>query len=134
MIYNDKQLEKTKENLRKFHDSHTKIQSSYNDDPLFRKIMSDATASQMEELKSEIEEYECLISGNYSFQEVYTTDELRNDLTKRRISRKIREEEMAKFLELSLVEFQRMEDSQYKGASLEILGLAAKYLELEVEE
>ena len=134
MIYNDKQLEITKKNLRKFQDSLTKIQSGYNDDPLFRNVMSDATKSQIEELKSEIEAYECLISGNYNFQEIYTIDELRNDLTKRRISCKVSEEKMAKFLGLGLIEFQRLEDSQYKGASQEILGRAAKYLELEVEE
>jgi HTH-type transcriptional regulator / antitoxin HigA len=131
MIKNDRQYRITKAQVRAF----TTAVSSVRTEPVppgmdrrFANIQRRALKSQLEEMTSDVEEYEALKAGKVTEFEAQSLNELPVLLVKARIARGLTQKEMAERLHVKEQQVQRWESNNFHGVSIETLKAMADAL------
>ena len=122
MIRNEKQYRIAKGRIEEFEHSladYTSQTATNAEDKLWLKVQKEALSSQLEELRSDAEEYDTLRAGGLSLLEVSSLDEIPQALVKARIAAGLTQKELADRLGLKEQQIQRYEAADYAGASLE---------------
>jgi ribosome-binding protein aMBF1 (putative translation factor) len=122
MIKNERQYKITKAQAEKF----ASALASYRRDPsldrdlhpLLRKAQEDALESQLADLESELQEYDALKAGQFSFDQLGSIADLPKTLIRARIARGMSQRELADLLGLKEQQIQRYEATDYEAASL----------------
>lgn len=86
--------------------------------PLLLKAQEDALRSQLEDLRTEIAEYEALTSGKARVPEVKSLDQLPQILIQARIANGLSQRDLAEKLSMKEQQIQRYESTEYASASL----------------
>lgn len=132
MIYNErqyqsahKQFEKLSESLNAFKPSGVEWLDS---------AQLDALESQIQDIKSEIKEYELIKEGKVSYSECSGLSELPKALIYARIGLGLTQKDLAEKLGIPTQQLQRYEASSYMGASLSRLISVAEVLNVKIRE
>jgi len=131
MIKNDRQYRMTKAHVRTFADAIEGMRSApvpEGADPTIRDVQRRALQSQVEELSSELKEYEALRAGNVTSFEAASLSDLPLLLVKARIARGQTQRELAERLNVKEQQVQRWEGNEFHGASLDTLRAVADAL------
>ena len=138
MIKNERQYRITRTQAEHFfqalYDLDTQESNADAEHPLFRKAKRDAVASQLEELQSQLREYEDLIAGRFEFDRLNSVAELPAILVKARIARGMSQRQLADLLGLKEQQIQRYEATDFVSASLARIKEIADVLSLNVEQ
>lgn len=123
MIKNDRQYRITKAMAAKFEESlktldSGKIQPAPGVDPIIQRAERDALKSQLDDLRSELREYEELATGKVGILELGSIAELPQALVRARIASGMSQKELAKKLGLKEQQIQKYESTDYQQASL----------------
>jgi len=102
--------------------------------PLLRKAEVAALKSQLEELQTEIEEYEGLRSGKRRVFQLESFEELPRALIQARIAAGLSQEQLAARLKLKAQQIQRYEATDYASASLSRLAQVVRALGVKIRE
>jgi ribosome-binding protein aMBF1 (putative translation factor) len=136
MIKNERQYRITKAQAEKFEQALRKLETqpaeAEKPHPLLGQAMKDALASQYDELRQQLDEYEALISGRRKVFEGNSFDELPEMLIKARIAAGLTQKELAERLGLKEQQLQRYEATEYQSASLSRLAEIARALGIKV--
>jgi transcriptional regulator with XRE-family HTH domain len=122
MIRNERQYRITKARVEEFERALADFSSrtaTTDEDKLWLKVQKDALGSQLDELRSDVGEYEILRARGLSTLEVNSFDEIPQALVKARIAVGLTQKDLADRLSLKEQQIQRYEASDYAGASLE---------------
>jgi transcriptional regulator with XRE-family HTH domain len=137
MIKNDRQYRITKAQAEKFEHALAQLQDSSSVDvdihPLIRKAQADAARSQLEELRSELAEYESLRAGIHEFPALQAFNDLPKFLIQARIARGLSQRELAERLGLKMQQIQRYEATEYEGASFARIKEVIQALQLDAK-
>lgn len=137
MITNDRQFKITKNQAQKFlaaiNSFHTDPNNSESERHLAELRLAQLK-SQLEDLESQIQEYEDLASGSITDFEANSLAELPKLLIKARIARGWTQKQLATRLNLKEQQIQRYEGDSYMSASLSTIQAIADILELRVSE
>src|SRR5882762_8579604 len=120
MIKNDRQYRLTKSQARAFETALGELGTAAvrsKTDQGLAEIQRKAIESQLEELSSEVLEYEALRSGRTKTFEAQSLDELPGLLVKARIARGMLHKDLASILKVKEQQVQRWEANNYAGAS-----------------
>jgi transcriptional regulator with XRE-family HTH domain len=131
MIKNDRQYRLTKTQARTFESAISELTSQTlprGTDPKLAEIQKAALESQLEELNSEVSEYEALKSGKITSFEAHSLDELPRLLVKARIARGLMHKDLASLLKVKEQQVQRWESNDFAGTSIENLKAVADAL------
>ncbi len=136
MIKNERQYRITKAQAEKFEQALEKLKAQPKQDdqmhPLLRRAQIDALQSQLDDLRSELREYDTWKSGNLEFTEIETLVELPRVLIRARIASGMSQKVLAERLGLKEQQIQRYEATEYASASLstvnKIAGVIAEAL------
>lgn len=135
MITNDKQyrsaraaIERLKVDLAQLGAVTTEVH------PILRKAQADGLQSQIEELETEIAEYDALQSGAVTDFEAEGLHDLPDILIRARIARRMSQKDLGTFLGIAEQQVQRYEAERYRSASLERLSDVAAALDITVRE
>ncbi|MEG3851085.1 helix-turn-helix transcriptional regulator [Microcoleus sp. herbarium19] len=126
-IKNEQQYQHTLDWLRRFEQSVAEFDSNetLKDEPVRWQLHRDSYQSQVDELKSEIAEYERLVNCNNTQPiqiKVDSLNKLPDALIKARIAAKISQQELAQILGIDPERVKQYEDTDYQCASfVEIL-------------
>ena len=135
MIRNERQYKITKHQLEKLKIAFTKLQEPSNaEDDWAISLQLDALNSQIEELYSELKEFESLSSGQFVIEHCSDLRELPSSLIKARIANGLSQKQLAELLNLKAQQIQRYEASEYMGASLSTLIKVADQLNIRISE
>jgi DNA-binding XRE family transcriptional regulator len=96
--------------------------------------MGDALASQLDDLKNDVLEYETLRAGGVRQRVFRSLRELPQALIEARIVARLSQRELAERLDLYEQQIQKYEATGYAGASLERIQDIADELGIEIEE
>lgn len=120
MITNEVQYRATKAHLARFEDAlaNLKATSGTTHPSRLARAEIDAVASQADDLRNELAEYERLRSGRLSEFEASSLSELAGLLVKARIARGWSQRQLADALGVAEQQVQRYESSDYRSASL----------------
>ena len=120
MIKNERQYRITKAQAEKFIVSLSQLTAlpSGETHPLLRKAQEDALNSQIEELTSQLSEYESLQSGQQIVLETASFSELPRALIRSRIAAGLSQKQLAGRLGLKEQQIQQYEATEYSAASL----------------
>ena len=135
MIKNDRQYRITKAQVRAFADAASNVRTApvpAGVDRSFADIQRRALESQLQEMTSDVEEYEALKSGNVKAFEAQSLKDLPVLLVKARIARGITQKELAGRLHVKEQQVQRWESNDFHGASIETLRAIAEALSVVV--
>ena len=124
MIKNDRQYRITKAQVRAFTAAVSEVRSEPVPDGIdrrFTEIQSRALKSQLEELTSDVEEYEALKGGKVMEFEAQSLNDFPLLLVKARIARGMTQKELAERLHVKEQQVQRWESNDFHGASIETL-------------
>jgi transcriptional regulator with XRE-family HTH domain len=131
MIKNDRQYSLSKAQIRLFESAIAEINAQRIPSGLDRKfpdVQRKALESQLQELNSEVQEYEALKAGKVTTFEANSLDDLPTLLVKARIARGITHKELANRLNVKEQQVQRWESNDFSGASIENLKAIADAL------
>ena len=137
MITNDRQYRITKAQMQRLQiglDAAVKRKPSANVHPKIHVAMGKGIASQIEELQSQIDEYEALQRGEVTDQVITGLGNLSLALIRARIAARFTQKELAERLDIPEQQVQRYEATLYAGASLSRLAEVADVLALTIEE
>lgn len=90
-------------------------------DPLIAAAEKDALRSQIDELETQLSEYDQLRVAGAAFVEPSTLDNIAENLIKTRIAKGLSQKQLGELLGVKAQQIQRYESSQYEGASLKRL-------------
>ena len=121
MIKNERQYRITKAQADRFQRTISDVTSNPTPSlhPVLRKAQLAGLKSQLEDLRSEIQEYEALRSGKRRMIALDSIEELPKTLIQARIAAGLSQEELAAKLGLKPQQIQRYEATNYQSASLE---------------
>jgi len=121
MIKNERQYRITKAQAERFERTISDVTSNPNSSrhPVLRKAELAGLKSQLEDLQSEIQEYEALRSGKRRMIALDSIEDLPKTLIQARIVAGLSQEELAARLGLKPQQIQRYEATNYQSASLE---------------
>jgi len=102
--------------------------------PKAAKAMRDGLRSQLDDLETELGEYDVLRHGEVATLEADSIIGIGEALIKARIVRNLTQKELAERLSLAEQQIQRYEATQYRGVSAERLQQVADALKLSVHE
>jgi ribosome-binding protein aMBF1 (putative translation factor) len=121
MIKNERQYRITKAQVDRFERGMAETMTKPNPaiHPKLRKAELDALRSQLDDLRSEIREYEALRSGKRRVLSLTSIEELSRTLIQARIAAGLSQEELASKLGLKPQQVQRYEATNYRTASLQ---------------
>lgn len=138
MIKNEHQYEITKAAAEKFEVALARLiesaQQSGAPHSLLWKVQKDALQSQLDQLHSEIEEYELLSSGKQSVLELQSLEELPFSLIKARIAAGLTQKDLANRLGLPEQQVQRYEANDYASANFSRVLEVSRALGIKVVE
>jgi ribosome-binding protein aMBF1 (putative translation factor) len=138
MIKNERQYRITKAQADKFEQALAKLKAHPKEGdqmhPLLRQAQIDALQSQLDDLHSELEEYEALKSGRQKTIEIESFDELPRALIQARIASGISQRELAQKLGLKEQQIQRYEATEYASASFERLRKIVNVLGIKINQ
>jgi DNA-binding transcriptional regulator YiaG len=103
-------------------------------DPRIHQAMQDATASERDELRAQLERYDDLRSGRVAQRTLTSIRELPIALIEARIASRLTQRELAEQLGVPEQQVQRWEANGYTGVSIERVQEIADALNLEVLE
>ncbi len=122
MIKNERQYRITKAQAARFAKALGALSQRTNADsglhPLVAKAQEDAVKSQLEELETELREYESLKAGEFQLDSLKLVAELPSILIKARIAQGMSQRELAERIGLKEQQIQRYEATDYASASL----------------
>ena len=119
MITNEVQYRNTKAHLARFEEALANLRAKSGDKPSkLAQAEIDAVASQGEDLRAELVEYDRLRSGKISNLEASSLAELASLLVKARIARGWTQRRLAEALGIAEQQVQRYESTDYRSASL----------------
>ncbi|MDR1969265.1 MAG: helix-turn-helix domain-containing protein [Burkholderiaceae bacterium] len=98
------------------------------------KAMRDGLRSQLEDLETELAEYDALRQGQATTLEAQSIAGIGEALIKARIMRRLTQKQLAERLSLAEQQVQRYEATQYGGVAVERLQQVADALKLRVHE
>ncbi len=134
MILNDRQFRITSKTVRDFTEAlKVEIQNKETPDWLHETNVN-AIRSQIDDLQSQIKEYELLKSGKKKFSTVSDLQNLPLTMIQARIAQNLTQADLASKIGLSEQQIQRYESSGYKGASLSRLIEITKALGIQFQE
>jgi DNA-binding XRE family transcriptional regulator len=87
-------------------------------DPRMKPIMHDAIASEIEELRHQIDHYEKLRDGHITSREITSLYELPIALIEARIAARLTQRQLAKRIGVAEQQIQRWEANEYSGVNL----------------
>ncbi len=121
MIKNERQYRLTKAHLHKFEQAVAEVSANPKRrvHPLLRKAEIDGMKSLMEDLQTELKEYEALRSRKKKTVALASIEELPKMLIQARIAAGLSQEELAAKLGMKAQQIQRYEATNYQSASLE---------------
>jgi ribosome-binding protein aMBF1 (putative translation factor) len=121
MIKNERQYRITKAQADRFERgmAETMMRPKPAIHPKLRKAELDALRSQLDDLRSELREYEALRSGKRRVLSLTSIEELSRTLIQARIAAGLSQEELASKLGLKPQQVQRYEATNYRTASLQ---------------
>lgn len=132
MIANERQYRITRRELRKFEGAVSTLSAreddSASDDALFRQLQLDAMRSQLDDLRTELREYEALKSGKRPIQTIETFERLPQALIAARIAAGLTQGDLALRLGIHVQQVQRYEASDYASASMRRVGQVVRAL------
>ncbi len=140
IIQNERQYRITKAHLAGFegglvaHDARDPRDLPPNIDPGMPKLMHDAIASEIEELRHQIDHYEKLRDGRITSREITSLRELPTALIEARIAAKLTQRQLAKRIGVAEQQIQRWEASDYSGVNLDRLQNIADALGVEMHD
>ena len=135
MITNERQYQISKAQAAKFRAALDQPQArTAHLHPRARTALRDAAQSQLDELLTELTDYECLRDGRLTSLTAESISELAPALVKARIIRNWTQKELADRLDVAEQQVQRYEATQYQGVSVERLQAVADALKLSVRE
>ena len=138
MIKNERQYRITKAQADKFiralDDLDKQTKNTTQVHPLLQKAQRDALSSQLADLRSEIEEYEVLRSGQRSVLVLDSLEELPQALIKARIASGLSQKALATQLGIKEQQMQRYEATEYAHSSLSRVMDIARTLGIQVRE
>ncbi|SRR6266571_3161832 len=117
MIKNERQLHITKTLLEKLEQDLANVKQS-NERPSMRKLQESALIGQIEDLRSQIREYEEIWGSNKHIPELNSFEDLPNALVRARLSLGLTQKELAERLGLPEQQIQRYESNDYQTASV----------------
>jgi len=89
-----------------------------NIDPGMPKLMHDAIASEIEELRHQLDHYEKLRDGRITGREITSLDDLPDALIEARIAAKLTQRQLAERIGVAEQQIQRWEANDYSGVNL----------------
>ncbi len=128
MIKTERQYLVTKAQAEKFELALKQAEARSYPDPLLAQLERDSLASQLDELREELAEYDRLRSGTVREIPVSRLEELPHALIKARIASGLSQKDLADRLGLKEQQIQRYEASDYSTAGLARLGEVVKAL------
>lgn len=137
MIKNDRQYRITRAEAQKFQSALATLEAQPlrpDSHPLLQKAEQDALRSQLEDLRSQIREYEALRDGKTTFIDVRSLSDLPRALVQARIAAGFSQKVLADRLGLKEQQIQRYEASDYAGVSISRLQDVCQALGLNVHE
>jgi DNA-binding transcriptional regulator YiaG len=121
VITNDRQYRITRRETGKFEEAIRALSEREvdreSDDGLFRDLQIAAMRSQLEDLRTEIDEYEAIRSGEHSRLSLESLDQLPRALVAARIAAGLTQADLAKRLGVHVQQIQRYEATGYASAS-----------------
>ncbi len=134
MILNDRQFRITSKTVRDFTEA-LKVEIENKETPEWlHEANVNAIRSQIDDLQSQIKEYELLKSGQKKFSTVSDLQNLPLTMIQARIAQNLTQADLAFKIGLSEQQIQRYESSGYKGASLSRLIEITKALGIQFQE
>lgn len=137
MIANERQYRITKAAMRRFEEALAALRASGpgpDVHPRVHQAMIEASESQRDELREELERYDALRSGQVSQRTLSSWRELPIALIEARIAARLTQRELAKRLRVPEQQVQRWEANEYSGVGVERLQQIADALGLQVLE
>ncbi len=136
MIKNDRQYRITKTQLERFEQAGKETVSAAGGDahPRLLQAQAEALASQADELRAQIAEYDALRLGQRAVIQAERLEDLPRMLIQARIASTRSQKDLAEKLGLKEQQIQRYESTDYAGASLERLRAVAAELGLRVSQ
>lgn len=139
MIKNDRQYRITKAAVSRFeealrHFESGKAPTEPGVHPAIQRAQYEATVSQLDELRSQLREYEDLVSGKVGVLELASLRDLSRALIQARISTGLSQKDLAEKLGLKEQQIQRYEATDYQQASLARLLEIADALNIKVRK
>jgi len=121
MIENERQYDITRAQIRKLETALNKLKAGavgVNAHFILRRAQETGLASQLEDLRAEVAEYEALRSGSTTVLQMRALEELPETLIRARVAAGLTQRGLAQLLGLKEQQVQRYEASRYAGASL----------------
>lgn len=118
MITNERQYEQTRKQLAGLESLLGSTQAGMAGDDGFRDVQAAGLASQIQDLRDELEEYERLRDGGTTVFEADSLAGLADTLIKARIARGWTQRNLAEALGVAEQQVQRYESTAYRSASL----------------
>ena len=135
MITNERQYRITKSWLKRFEQARDGVeQDEHTLQPRARQALRDQYESQIEELRSELAQYEALRRGQVAVLELESLRELPGALIRARTADGLTQKALAERLDLKEQQIQRYEATCYAGVSLERLQAVADALGVVIRE
>lgn len=137
MIKNERQYRITKTAVERFRHALADLESGSSQSdlhPLLKKAEQDAVRSQLEDLVTELEEYESLQSGKHQVLEVNALEELPDAFIRARIAAGLSQKDLAERLGVKQQQIQHYEATAYAGASMIRLQEVCRALEVNIHE
>jgi len=138
MIKNERQYRITKAQVEKFEQALEEFEAQTKDNdqihPLLLQTQRYALQSQLDDLHSQVEEYDALKSGKYKVIELDSLEELPRVLIQARIAAGLSQKDLAERLGLKEQQIQRYEATEYASVSFERLNEIIRALGVKVRE
>ncbi len=137
MITNERQFRIANAQLKRFEEAlATQAATGPSPDvhPRIHQAMIEATASERDELRAQLERYDDLRSGRVAHRTLTSIRELRIALIEARIAARLTQRELAEQLGVPEQQVQRWEANGYAGVGIERLQEIADALKLQVLE
>ena len=137
MITNERQFRISNAQLKRFDEAlaaQTATGPSPEVRPRIHQAMLDATASERDELRAQLERYDDLRSGRVGQRMLTSLRELPIVLIEARIAARLTQRELAERLSVPEQQVQRWEANDYSGVGVDRLQQVADALELQVLE
>jgi DNA-binding XRE family transcriptional regulator len=140
IIQNERQYRITKAHLAGFegglvaNDARDPRDLPPNIDPGMPKLMHDAIASEIEELRHQLDHYEKLRDGRITSREITSLHELPTALIEARIAARLTQLQLAKRIGVAEQQVQRWEANDYSGVNLDRLQNIADALGVEMHD
>ena len=134
MITNERQYEQTRKQLDRLASLLTSTEGGQAGDDGFRDVQAAGLASQIQDLRDELVEYERLRDGATTVFEADSLAGLADTLIKARIARGWTQRNLAQALGVAEQQIQRYESTSYRSASLARLCDVAEALGVRITE